>query len=379
MKIDKLYVVAFAAFAFLLSTQLVKPVMPELTSVTGASTSQAASILSSALVALVLFQFFSGPLADRYGKRRMVLLGVILGAITSLGILFIKRWQTFLALRIISGIADAITMPALLGLTAELGKDRESWAFGLFRGSQGIAFVIGPTIGGFIAYATWLRFPFLVDAIITILAGMMIVTMVKALPASEHHAGLLSGIKNFFTSFRFYVYALFGIANTFAVPVVWAFLPLKAQHFGHNEVDIAYLLTAEAITFTMTNFLVGKVSQRLGKRRIIFVSQLIIIASLLLMAFQGTYLWWVMSMLLFGIGSACTYLLATVYAAEAIGEQGVATIMGAFDAVIDLAMGISPMIVIPLTSVTGNLDFSFLIASVPVTLALIAAIVVKVD
>ncbi|MFQ6041438.1 MAG: MFS transporter [Candidatus Poribacteria bacterium] len=82
LKIDRLYIVAFASFAFLLSTQLVKPVMPELTSVTSASTSQAASILSSSIVALVLFQFVSGPLADRYGNRRMVLLGVILGAIT---------------------------------------------------------------------------------------------------------------------------------------------------------------------------------------------------------------------------------------------------------------------------------------------------------
>ncbi|MFQ6041439.1 MAG: hypothetical protein ACE5PV_11335 [Candidatus Poribacteria bacterium] len=72
-------------------------------------------------------------------------------------------------------------------------------------------------------------------------------------------------------------------------------------------------------------------------------------------------------------------MLATVYAAEAIGEQGAATIMGAFDAVIDLAMGISPMIVIPLTSIAGTLDLSFLIASVPATLALIAAIIVKVD
>lgn len=46
-----------------------------------------------------------------------------------------------LLLRILSGVADAMAMPALLGMTAETAAGREGAAFGILRSSQGLSFI----------------------------------------------------------------------------------------------------------------------------------------------------------------------------------------------------------------------------------------------
>lgn len=371
-KEGSIYLVAFAAFSFLFSTQLVAPVMPELTKLTKANNAQAAAIISSAMVALVLFRLVSGGLADRFGKRKVLMLGVLLGATSSFCTLFVQHWQILFLLRLASGMADAITLPALLGLTTELGKGREEWAFGVLRGSQGLAFVLGPALGGLLASQTFLRAPFLVDSVMTLLAGTLVFRLVKtASPVNQFQ--WLRSVKRLFTG-RFYAYALFGMANTFAVPIVWTFLPIKAQGVGYQEVGIAFLLTTEAIAFAASSFLIGTTADRMVKKHVVIASQVLIISSLLLMAVVGAYPLWLVAMLLYGIGGAGTFLMATVYAAQATEDSASATTMGGFDAMVDLAMAAGPLIIVPITALIGSLDVSFILAMPLAILSLLVAI-----
>lgn len=139
--------VAVASFVLFLSTQLGVPALPTVARQLGADATGAAATLSAALMTLVLLQFFSGGLADRYWQRRVLVCGALLGAIRSLLCAVAGHWQLLLVLRILGGAADAVVMPALLGLTAEITKGRHGGFFGILRSSQGFSFIVALMIG----------------------------------------------------------------------------------------------------------------------------------------------------------------------------------------------------------------------------------------
>jgi len=83
-----------------------------------------AATLSAALMTVVLLQFFTGSLADRYGRRFVLGSAALAGGFTSLGCALAASWSQLLVMRILGGVADAVAMPALLGLTVETSHRR---------------------------------------------------------------------------------------------------------------------------------------------------------------------------------------------------------------------------------------------------------------
>ncbi len=67
-----IYFLAITTFILFLSTQVGTPVLPALSAELGADPRAMAGILSASLLTLVLLQFFSGVIADRYGRRSVL-------------------------------------------------------------------------------------------------------------------------------------------------------------------------------------------------------------------------------------------------------------------------------------------------------------------
>ena len=86
---------------------------------------------------------------DRFSRQRLILVGTALGSVSSLLCLIASDWVHLVVLRVLGGVADAISMPALLAITSTLGKDAPGRFFGILRSSQGLSFVVGPAMGAF--------------------------------------------------------------------------------------------------------------------------------------------------------------------------------------------------------------------------------------
>jgi hypothetical protein len=80
-----LLLLALTTFVLFLSTLVGTPVIPELTAELGADAGATATILSASLMTVVALQFFTGGVADRYGRRLVLgganfLLGLVMAA-----------------------------------------------------------------------------------------------------------------------------------------------------------------------------------------------------------------------------------------------------------------------------------------------------------
>ncbi len=121
-----------------------------------------------------------GAIADRLGRRRIMLIGLVLLGVASLATAFVTTAEQLIAVRVVLGIAAAMTTPGSMALAfrlfAEDGLRVRAITLISTVGLVGLA--IGPTVGGFVlAIAPWqvlllVNVPIAVLAIIGIRAGI---------------------------------------------------------------------------------------------------------------------------------------------------------------------------------------------------------------
>lgn len=99
-----------------------------------------------------------GAIADRYGRRRIMLTGLTLLGLASLATAFVTTAEQLIAVRVVTGVAAAMTTPGSMALAFRLFDDDglRVRATTLISTVGLVGLAIGPTAGGFVlAIAPW--------------------------------------------------------------------------------------------------------------------------------------------------------------------------------------------------------------------------------
>ena len=130
-----------------------------------------------------------GAIADRFGRRRIMLIGLVLLAAASLATAFVTTSEELIAVRAVMGIAAAMTTPGSIALAFRLfeGDTLRVRAMTLISTVGLVGLAIGPTAGGFVlAIAPW-QVLLLVNVPIAILAFIGIRIGIGRDEAAELH------------------------------------------------------------------------------------------------------------------------------------------------------------------------------------------------
>jgi EmrB/QacA subfamily drug resistance transporter len=126
-----------------------------------------------ALAALILL---GGSLGDRYGRRRVFLIGVGWFAAASLLCGLAQSTGELAAARAVQGVGGALLTPGSLALIQSSFRPGDrARAIGLWSGLGGVAGLVGPTLGGALVDAATWRLVFLVNvpvALVVLVAGL---------------------------------------------------------------------------------------------------------------------------------------------------------------------------------------------------------------
>lgn len=99
-----------------------------------------------------------GAVADRFGRRRVMLIGLLLLAVASLATAFVTTAEQLIAVRAVMGVAAAMTTPGSMALAFRLFEQDglRVRAITLISTVGLVGLAIGPTVGGFVlAVAPW--------------------------------------------------------------------------------------------------------------------------------------------------------------------------------------------------------------------------------
>ena len=131
------------------------------------------------LAALILL---GGSLGDRFGRRRVFLIGVVWFAVASLLCGLAPSTGALIAARGLQGIGGALLTPGSLAIiAASFHPDDRGAAVGAWSGLGGIAAAIGPLLGGWLVQWNW-RLVFLVNVPVAI---AIVVVAVRHVPESR--------------------------------------------------------------------------------------------------------------------------------------------------------------------------------------------------
>jgi EmrB/QacA subfamily drug resistance transporter len=131
-------------------------------------------VVDAYLLTLGSLLLVGGSLGDLFGPRRLLLLGIVFFGAVSVLCALAPDGTTLIVARALQGVAGAILTPAGLAVIASTfsGEERGA-AVGAWTAWTGIAFVIGPLVGGWlVTNASW-RWVFLINVPIAILTGAL--------------------------------------------------------------------------------------------------------------------------------------------------------------------------------------------------------------
>jgi EmrB/QacA subfamily drug resistance transporter len=155
--------VAGSGMAFLDGT-VVNVALPDIGRDLGASTSALQWILNGYLLTLASLILLGGSLGDRYGRRRVFVLGIWLFTAASLLCAVAPNTELLVFARLIQGIGGALLTPGSLALIeASFRPGDRARAIGAWSGLGGVATALGPLLGGYLIGAISWRAIFLIN------------------------------------------------------------------------------------------------------------------------------------------------------------------------------------------------------------------------
>ncbi len=155
--------IAGSGMAFLDST-IVNVALPAIGRDFDASTSSLQWILNGYLLTLASLILLGGSLGDRYGRRRVFVVGTGLFTVASLLCAIAPTVEILIAARFVQGIGGALLTPGSLAMieSSFQRKDRAR-AIGAWSGLTGVVSALGPLLGGYLIEAVSWRAAFLIN------------------------------------------------------------------------------------------------------------------------------------------------------------------------------------------------------------------------
>jgi len=133
--------------------------------------------------------WFGGTWTDRFGRRKLIMLGPVFGAISSILLAITGSLLLMYPLSVLIGFIGGVDIPAQGAILADLlPESKRSEGFGILRVVTNVDWFIGPTIAGFVASKSFLGL-FFIDAVLSCIVALIIYFFLKEtkLPAAGEH------------------------------------------------------------------------------------------------------------------------------------------------------------------------------------------------
>ncbi len=135
---------------------------------------QAGLVLGTFSAFGLIGSMIGGALTDKFGRKTLILVGLVFSAVSTLSLGLVNEFAVLIPLAVVIGLLSNIAGPAHQAMVADLlPEDKRQEGFGILRIAGNMAWIIGPTIGGFIANRSY--FPlFVLDAVLSIIVAAIV-------------------------------------------------------------------------------------------------------------------------------------------------------------------------------------------------------------
>ncbi|MFW9781871.1 MAG: MDR family MFS transporter [Candidatus Heimdallarchaeota archaeon] len=207
-----------------------------------------------------------GALADKYGRRAMVIIGLVVSGAGSITMGLVNSLYLFYIISGTLGLVGNIGGPARQAMVADLlPKEKQAEGFGILRIAFNISATIGPLLGGFLATRSYMVL-FIADALSSIITAVIVfLTIPETKPQNtedKQEESVMKTLIGYKEVLKDWVFVLFLVVCAITVLVymqmnstlsvfLWNVHGFSAQNFG-------YLLSMNAIMVVIFQFWIAR-------------------------------------------------------------------------------------------------------------------------
>ncbi|MCW4049717.1 MAG: MFS transporter [Candidatus Bathyarchaeota archaeon] len=327
------------------SHSTVIPIFPSFAQSVGASLSVLGAYGSASGIAMLLLSIPIGRLSDRYGRRRMMIPGLVLFILVPLFYTLTTTPLHLYPIRILLGVGIGLIFGNGFLLMTEIATSSgRSRAQGIYMTAMGLGFTVGPLIGGFTAklYGTTASFMVSSGLAFLSLALLLFVKEDKVIETSQdnkkfrlrevigNHRILASGVANFLNSIMFNAMTLF--------------FPVYGSNIGLDEAEIGIGLTTRGLASTIVRLPVGTFTKYIKALNLMVFGLILSAGTIITLSNTDTLILISALMGIQGVAYGIYLTSGNIYVAETAPRQGKGTAMGVYSMFGNISSIVNPLI-----------------------------------
>ncbi|MDH3737939.1 MAG: Bcr/CflA family efflux MFS transporter, partial [Alphaproteobacteria bacterium] len=264
-----------ASSASVLSTDLYAPSLPHLPALLSTDASTVTLTMSLNLASFALAQLIHGPLADRFGRRPVFLMGMAAFLLTAVAAAAAQSIEQLIAARILMGAAASVEAVVALAVIRDLYDEAGAVKLLAIYGMViAIAPAVGPVIGGFVfVWAGWRANFLLLAGAVALVFALSARWLPETTARIDHDAlGLRRIIAGYAALLGNRIYLAYALALSFGLTGVFAFVTaapfvlisrhgVATQYYGFSQMAIV-------AAYFIGTMIAGRAVGRIDARRI---------------------------------------------------------------------------------------------------------------
>jgi MFS family permease len=261
--------------------------------------------------------YFTGLLADKFGRKRLLMLGWLFALPVPLMLMHADSWSLIMLANVFLGIHQGLSWSSTVMMKIDLvGEKDRGFAMGLNEFAGYIALAATAFATGWIAHEYGLRpYPFYIGIVLAITGLLLSFFFVKD---TQHHVRLESTyssipkLQNIFweTTWKHKDLGSItqaGLVNNLNDGMVWGLFPLLLASKGFDLTDIGIVVATYPAVWGICQLITGRLADRFCKRNLLFIGMALQGVALLSMVWANSLFLFITLSALLGIGTAVVY------------------------------------------------------------------------
>lgn len=268
------------------------------------------SAMSYALAGIVAAPVM-GNMADRFGRRPIVLFSLAAYVLAFTGYLLAISTSLLILIRGLAGLFTAGLIPAITSIVGDQApEDQRAQWIGIVNGGASVGWIVGPLLGGLLYDRFGYTVPFSISIAMGLSALLLALFFIHETYIPPAHSGQLqavrkSGWQMLPTRHTFWLLMLI----TFGVLFAWAFIEPQFMFYAYDDLrwtssQLGMVMSAYGVTFMLGEFALGRLSDRLGRKPVLVLGLALFSAQFAGLVIFRDATWIVLSFSLAGLGNA---------------------------------------------------------------------------